>query len=108
MSSDKVDQPTIKVAVTGDEMASEDRPDPAPDEVVAERYRLGRRIGKGGMGEVMAARDVQIARDVAVKRMRAANPSGKAIQRFLCAGVVPGRLRPPAGGPPPRARRGAA
>ena len=97
MTDDKGDQPTIKVAITGDEMAG-DRivPNRAPDAVVGERYRLGRRIGKGGMGEVMAARDVQIARDVAIKRMRAANPSEKAIQRFLREAMVQGRLEHPA------------
>jgi serine/threonine-protein kinase len=48
------------------------------------------------MGEVMAARDQQIARDVAIKRMRAANPSEKAIQRFLREAMVQGRLEHPA------------
>jgi serine/threonine-protein kinase len=90
------EQPTIKVAITGDELGGEDRAEPAPDAVVGERYRLGRRIGKGGMGEVMAARDQQIARDVAIKRMRAANPSEKAIQRFLREAMVQGRLEHPA------------
>jgi eukaryotic-like serine/threonine-protein kinase len=96
MSAKKDEQPTIKVAITGDELGGEDRPDPAPDAVVGGRYRLGRRIGKGGMGEVMAARDQQIARDVAIKRMRAAAPSEKAIQRFLREAMVQGRLEHPA------------
>ncbi|HSD89743.1 MAG TPA: serine/threonine-protein kinase [Kofleriaceae bacterium] len=96
MSSDKVDQPTIKVAITGDELGGEDRPAPAPDAIVAGRYKLGRRIGKGGMGEVMAARDEQVARDVAVKRMRSADPSEKAIRRFLREAMVQGRLEHPA------------
>src|ERR1043165_4106555 len=97
MSADKADQPTIKVAITGDELGGgEDRPEPAPDAIVGERYRLGRRIGKGGMGEVMAARDEQIARDVAVKRMRAAAPTQKPIQRFLREAMVQGRLEHPA------------
>jgi eukaryotic-like serine/threonine-protein kinase len=94
--TDKAEQPTIKVAITGDEFAGEDRPDPSPDAVVGGRYKIARRIGKGGMGEVMAARDVQIARDVAIKRMRAANPSEKAIQRFLREAMVQGRLEHPA------------
>ncbi len=96
MSSDKADQPTIKVAVTGEEDQGGERPDPPPDAVLGGRFRLGRRIGKGGMGEVMAARDVQIARDVAIKRMRAAAPSEKAIQRFLREAMVQGRLEHPA------------
>ena len=94
--TDKGDQETIKVAITGDELAQPDRPAPSPDAVLGGRYRLGRRIGKGGMGEVMAARDEQIARDVAVKRMRAATPSERAIQRFLREAMVQGRLEHPA------------
>ncbi len=94
--TEKADQPTIKVAITGEEDQGGERPDPSPDAVVGGRYRLGRRIGKGGMGEVMAARDVQVARDVAIKRMRAAAPSERAIQRFLREAMVQGRLEHPA------------
>ncbi len=96
MSEDKGDQPTIKVAVTGEELPGPDRAEPGPDAMVGQRYRLGRRIGKGGMGEVMAARDVQVARDVAIKRMRAAAPSDRAIRRFLREAMVQGRLEHPA------------
>jgi serine/threonine-protein kinase len=96
MSSDKAEQPTIKVAITGEEDQGGERAEPLPDAVVGGRFRLGRRIGKGGMGEVMAARDVQIARDVAIKRMRAAAPSERAIQRFLREAMVQGRLEHPA------------
>jgi eukaryotic-like serine/threonine-protein kinase len=96
MTDDKAELQTIKVAITGEELGGEDRPEPSPDSIVGGRYKLGRRIGKGGMGEVMAARDVQIARDVAIKRMRAANPSEKAIQRFLREAMVQGRLEHPA------------
>ncbi len=96
MSSEKVDQPTIKVAITGEELPGPDRPEPSADATVGGRYRLGRRIGKGGMGEVMAARDLQLARDVAIKRMRAAAPSERAIGRFLREAMVQGRLEHPA------------
>jgi hypothetical protein len=95
MSSDSNDLRTIKVAITGEE-AGEDRVESSPDELVGSRYKIVRRIGKGGMGEVMAACDVQIARDVAIKRMRAAHPSDKAIQRFLREAMVQGRLEHPA------------
>src|SRR6185312_7656003 len=86
---------TIQVAVTGEESQGVDRPE-ATDALIAGRYRVQRRIGKGGMGEVMAARDEQIGREVAIKRMRAANPSERAIQRFLREASVQGRLEHPA------------
>ena len=87
---------TIQVAVTGEEQVGADRPEPTGDVLIAGRYRVQRRIGKGGMGEVMAARDEQIGREVAIKRMRAANPSERAIQRFLREASVQGRLEHPA------------
>jgi eukaryotic-like serine/threonine-protein kinase len=90
------ESPTIQVAITGEEGDNAvERPAPS-DSLVAKRYRLGRRIGKGGMGEVMAARDEQVGRDVAIKRMRAAHPSDRAIARFLREASVQGRLEHPA------------
>ncbi len=87
---------TIQVAVTGEEQPGADRPEPSGDSLIAGRYRVQRRIGKGGMGEVMAARDEQIGREVAIKRMRAANPSARAIDRFLREASIQGRLEHPA------------
>ncbi len=43
----------------------------APGVVLSSRYRLGRRIAVGGMGEVWAADDLRLARIVAVKILRA-------------------------------------
>jgi len=65
-------------------------------QILAGRYRIARRIGKGGMGEVLAARDEQVGRDVAIKRMRSAAPHARAIQRFLREASIQGRLEHPA------------
>ena len=46
-------------------------------------YELGAPIGRGGMGEVIAAFDRRIGREVAIKRMRNPNPSDDATARFL-------------------------
>jgi len=96
MESGERASPTIKVAITGENDEKQEDRSPSFDTLVVGRYRLGRRIGKGGMGEVMAARDEQVGRDVAIKRMRAANPSERAIARFLREASVQGRLEHPA------------
>ncbi|MDR2280883.1 MAG: protein kinase, partial [Gordonia sp. (in: high G+C Gram-positive bacteria)] len=43
--------------------------EPAPSQLVGDRYRLVGRIGRGGMGEVWLARDELLDRDVAAKRI---------------------------------------
>jgi eukaryotic-like serine/threonine-protein kinase len=44
-------------------------PAAVPGELVLARYRLGQRLGAGGMGVVYLARDEHLERDVAVKRI---------------------------------------
>jgi len=61
-----------------------------------ERYLVGEQIGRGGMGEVLTARDAQIGRSVAIKRMRDASPDARSIARFLREAKIQGRLEHPA------------
>jgi serine/threonine-protein kinase len=63
---------------------------------LGERYRIVKRLAKGGMGEIMIARDDQIGRDVAIKRMRTGDPSERAVERFLREATIQGRLAHPA------------
>jgi serine/threonine-protein kinase len=59
-------------------------------------YELGTVIGKGGMGEVVVARDPKIGREVAIKRMKAMSPTPADIERFLREAKVQARLDHPA------------
>ncbi|HWO26501.1 MAG TPA: serine/threonine-protein kinase [Kofleriaceae bacterium] len=59
-------------------------------------YQLGRAIGRGGMGEVIAAFDQRIGREVAIKRMRSPHPSEEATTRFLREARIQARLDHPA------------
>ncbi|CAN5887105.1 hypothetical protein BH11MYX3_BH11MYX3_25990 [soil metagenome] len=68
----------------------------APPRMEGERYTLGSLIGEGGMGEVVLAFDEQIGREVAVKRIRAENPSADELSRFMREARVQGRLQHPA------------
>ena len=83
---------------TGD--ATAERPSLAPGmferRAIGERYKLGEELGRGGMGEVLEAHDEQIGRDVAIKRMRTADPSEKQIARFMREARIQGRLEHPA------------
>jgi len=60
------------------------------------RYSVGAPLGQGGMGEVLLATDEHIGREVAVKRIRAANPSSEELSRFVREARVQGRLEHPA------------
>ncbi len=61
-----------------------------------ERYRIGDVLGQGGMGEVLSARDEQIGRPVAIKRLRVENPTPEVMARFLREARIQGRLEHPA------------
>jgi len=58
-------------------------------------YVLGALIGRGGMGEVVTARDPRIGREVALKRMRG-ELGPEATSRFLREAKIQGRLDHPA------------
>ncbi|HEY4177286.1 MAG TPA: serine/threonine-protein kinase [Kofleriaceae bacterium] len=63
---------------------------------VPAHYKIGELIGRGGMGEVIAAQDEHIGREVAIKRMRAANPDSEQLSRFLREARIQARLDHPA------------
>src|SRR6187549_1130717 len=60
------------------------------------RYQLLELLGRGGMGEVMTARDEQLGRDVAIKRMLPEASGDDDLERFLREAHVQGRLDHPA------------
>src|SRR5258707_17254 len=71
-------------------MSSVENQDPgAPEQpsmigqVIADRYRLGRKLGEGGMGEVYEAEHIHIEKRVALKLLRAEIMSNaEAVTRF--------------------------
>ena len=65
-------------------------------ELIAGRYELGKRLGRGGMGEVWAARDRTLHRDVALKLLdldEAAHP--ELPQRFEREAVAAAQINHP-------------
>jgi len=92
---DTEDLPADTAAPTGRTTLARPRAPSAPIED-GDRYQLGAQIGRGGMGEILAARDVQIGRDVAIKRLRRDRMSKQSIARFLREARIQGRLDHPA------------
>ena len=60
------------------------------------RYKLRSQLGRGGMGEVLSARDEQLGRSVAIKRLHDEAPAAEAIARFVREAQIQGRLDHPA------------
>lgn len=68
----------------------------ASDRVIAERYRLGDRLGRGAMGSVWSATDLRLRREVAVKLgHRDADADLEAIRRFEREAALAARLNHP-------------
>jgi len=64
-------------------------------ETVAERYRIGREIGTGGMATVYLARDLKHDRDVALKVVRADLSAILGAERFLAEVRITAKLDHP-------------
>jgi serine/threonine protein kinase len=91
-----------------DETAVGTQPDPRGDTVavgeagrasagaLGDRYTVGHLLGRGGMGEVVSAKDEQIGRRVAIKRMRTTVTDPGTVARFLREARIQGGLDHPA------------
>ena len=95
------DEPTIRPAQSADETKPPTEPSmtnrcaatPVP---ALQGYQLGEVLGRGGMGEVIAAVDQSLGREVALKRMRHSDPTGDAVNRFVREAKVQALLDHPA------------
>ncbi|WP_051248098.1 serine/threonine-protein kinase [Nocardioides halotolerans] len=73
-------------------MTTDERP---PDLLVAGRYRVESRLGRGGMADVVAAHDTVLDRRVAIKLLREAPESDVARARFVSeARILAGMSNP--------------
>ncbi|MBY0456651.1 MAG: serine/threonine protein kinase, partial [Gemmataceae bacterium] len=104
--------PTTGATPTAPDPDATTGPDPAtrpPDEDAPPAppgYELREQVGRGGMGVVFRARDLDLSRSVAVKFLRARYPAdGLHARRFVEEARVTGRLQHP--GVPPVHRVGA-
>ncbi len=95
MSNDDTTPDVRSTGVTTDERVPGAEHSEPGDRMTGGRYVISERIGKGGQGEVMSAHDTQFGRDIAIKRMRAAEPSARQIERFLREARIQARLDHP-------------
>jgi len=90
-----IDLPEHYPPTLADEAAEPTDTGPGVGEVLV-HYRIEGVLGRGGMGEVLSARDEQIGRSVAIKRLRIERPSPELLARFLREVRIQGRLEHPA------------
>jgi eukaryotic-like serine/threonine-protein kinase len=88
--------PTAAATAPGDTVTSRTQPMDRVSQRDIAAYDLGEVIGRGGMGEVILARDRAFGREVALKRMRADNPAPEHVERFLREAKIQARLEHPA------------
>jgi serine/threonine-protein kinase len=88
--------PTAAATESGDSTAIDGQPGERASARDIAAYDLGAVIGRGGMGEVIVARDRSFGREVALKRMRADKPSPELVARFLREAKIQARLDHPA------------
>ncbi len=102
MQSDDSEEPPTQPAAPDSapitlEKTVPERPSDGEDVTKAlEGYMFGEVIGRGGIGEVYAAHDLRVGRDVAVKRLRTTAPTEKEVKRFLREARIQARLDHPA------------
>ena len=77
-----------------DDLANE-TPDSLLPELLADRYQVGRELGRGGMARVYLARDLKHRRDVAVKVIRPELAASLGHERFLREIEIAARLNHP-------------
>ena len=65
-------------------------------DVIADKYRLGRRLGEGGMGEVWLAHNETLDIDVAIKLIRGEVATAEMADRLLHEARAAARLGHPA------------
>ncbi|HUJ59963.1 MAG TPA: serine/threonine-protein kinase [Kofleriaceae bacterium] len=63
---------------------------------ILEGYTFGAVLGRGGIGEIVAAHDLRIGRAVAIKRLQRAHPTADEVARFMREARIQARLDHPA------------
>ncbi len=79
--------------VRGQSYAEPRAPDPGFQRGASDRFRLVSKLGEGGMGEVWLAEDLDLRREVAIKRIRA--DRGGSTAHFFAEAQVSGQLEHP-------------